>query len=644
MAHAGAPWFDPKTRVYDVMEEIAEGAQHLYKLAAEGYGVLKEYLTKTKPAEGIVLLKNKRELSKRSNAFVKVRPYYVYPGALRYLFACASSYSESLQNYWENGKSISAFRFSWLYGGSQRLLKFVEDQMVLMPKGVGGLKGLSWGDDQFWVVICRNGDVVLFAPDVVAMDMSLQKNTIVGGYGRKMLMDYADKIDEVWKRVLTLQVQYSYNHPVLVHHSIVMQKSRGASSGVHNVTHIDMVGSARIMYRANKVFVGVGSADEAVVRMQALQKVIQVELGMTFKAETMVGALFKPGQKTISVPFLGMHTDWVTIDGVAYVVPIPDIGKLTASLFYAATSKTDTTRVSALLSKCVGLCASGGYTNLLFYHTCKRTYDFHKGSTVPMMDVEWMGGEVPKQLREFLDHGELATAKEFPTRRWFLQLYLPEGTLPASVAVGENKPTSVVTSEEEELLSFQLKPGASWADIDQASSSVAAGPDVDMLTAAPVTLPKVDKDKAGKFPPDLARRAIKLRRIEQRSLARIAERRLQLQHVRQKNVKYRGKAEDELDLDMEYEADFKEEREAELLHHEAVAAWEREEGELERLRREWAERFHFPEERIERAVDEGVDEDAGAEFDGWWNEDDREVSGQHVEDSELDGFSTISMK
>nr|UHS71745.1 MAG: RNA-dependent RNA polymerase [Permutotetraviridae sp.] len=609
LAHAGAPWFDPKVRVYDVIEEIADQAQQLYNLAAESYEGLKRYLEKDHPERGLVILKNKRELSKRDKAFTKVRPYYVLPGGLRYLFTCLlEPFSDAQQNYWQKGvtasvsseydklPSISAFRFSWLHGGAKRILQFVEDCKDSGP----GLYILTFGDDQFWVIVCKNGEVCISTPDIIAMDMSLGKNTCLC-FTKKLLYDMQDHIDEVWKRIGILQGQYVFRHPTLVHHAIVMQKDGGVSSGVNGTTHVDMVGSARIAYRAKGVLSECKDSNDATVKLKKTFEIVERELGMRVKPGTETLIVHRPGSNTISLPFLGMTIDEVDIDGVKAVVPVPDVPKLMASLFYSSTSKSDSTRLSALLSKCVGLCASGGYTNKLMYYVCKRVYDFHKNSCVPVQYFETMGGEDIEEVKAFLNHEGLTSAKDFPTRRWFLSLYLdidhPDAE--SSAVNFEAGDVSGLTEEEEELLNFKLKKMSEedddWAKQDYRAGKEAQGPRIhedigSSSSSAAVVARPTTKEKAGLIPPDYARRAAKIKILQQRSAKRHEEKLARWKAQKAKmSKKYKGKAAEELQFEEEYEQDDADleateraKEEAEIAYAAAREAWEAMEYELKR--------------------------------------------------------------
>jgi len=563
-ANAGAPWCSKDVHVEDVIEEIVEGANHLYKLAVIGYKELREYLTVTNRAEGVVMLKNKRELQERSKFLTKVRPYYVFPGKLRYIFAAISdSYSNAKQNFQKNSDSISAFKFSWMYGGAIELTSWIATRK---SKG-SGLYALSWGDDQLWVVVCVSGETVVFCPDVVGMDMHLGVNTMTFAT-EKIIRDFGDKMDLSWQRLTILHGQYAHNHPTLVHHSLVFNKggvkaeesSPQLSSGVNLTTYFDEVGSARIVFRAKPILSACKDANDAINKFQLVRKVVQVELGMTFKEETCAGQIFDESTMELHLPFLGMTAMNVEIEGLKALIPIPDIPKLSASLFYSKYSKKDEERFDALLSKCVGLCASGGYVNRLFYHVCRRVYEYHSQKAQPSNKfLKWTEGVIPKHVIEFLDHTGEEKTKPFPSRRWFLSLYL-DPTIGAveremQIPTPATKDTLFTDAEIELLKQLELEETTDWVEIDARSGSVPQGT-VDYKHAEPVVSKTVPKEKAGLMPPNYLRREEKLKKMQERSKQKHRVKLKQWSDQKASNdKKYKGKEPEELVFEPDYEAD-----------------------------------------------------------------------------------------
>jgi len=633
-AHAGAPWFDPKVRVEHVAEEILSGAVDLYNLASEGYDKLKDHLQNVKRDEGVVILKNKRELSKRKNYLSKVRPYYVYPGKLRFLFSCIiDSYSDAMQNAWDNKESISAFRFSWVYGGAVKLASWVASRRAYGS----GFYPLSWGDDQLWVVVCTNGDVCIAAPDVIGMDMSLGNNTIKF-HTKKIISEYSGKMDEVWKRVTVLYGQYLHNHPVLAYHALVVKKSgRSLSSGVNGTTAADFTGSARITFRAEPILSECKTVEDVVLGMKKVNEVITKELGMTFKDETMVVSVFNDETLTIDVPFLGMYTQNISIDGLAGLVPIPDIPKLSASLFYSKYSKNDVDQISALLSKCVGICASGGYTNLLLYNVCKRMYGFHADKAQPLHDLDWMGGALPDEVSEFLHHEKGQSTKPFPTRRWFMSLYLQDEHRKAeqsyqnkfkSGQVKDGTPGTgyEMTEEEFELLAPEIKESEDWAEMDRVSAKTAQGNAVNEIKVSAVGGLVVSKEKAGLMPPDYERRKLKWERCKCRSEARYRLKQEESKRLRRDYEIERKYDDDEMEVDEDLQAlDASERFKLDVADQLAEAAY-KEWQEMEQLAAKYEQNLEEakddetllldePLTELQKLIDEYGDEEFDAKYD-----------------------------
>lgn len=543
---AGAPWFDPKDRVFDHIEEIFEGAISLYQLAVIGYKELKTFLEVDHRENGLVLLKNKRELSLRDEAFDKARPYFVYPGSLRMLFTIImDSYSLGRMNAFQNSNSISAIGFSWYYGGATDLMSWIASRKA---KGVGAYF-LSYGDDQLWVIVCENGDVVYTLPDVKHMDMALCKNTLACG-AEKVLKDMAENLDKAWYRLGVLYGHYMSNCQILVHHGLVVRKEgHSLNSGVNGTTDADMVGSARITYRAEGMLRKCKDHDDVVKRLSGVRRAVMNDLNLDLKESTLTTYLFDPERMELDGAFLGMKIRRVTVDGLSGLVPVPDMEKFGANLYYSKVSKNDKMRLSKLMSKCIGLCASGGFVNNLFYNVCRRMYETYRALEYKPLQGELtaLGGTAPDSLIEYISMAS-KESMEFPTRRWFMALFLSgEDAVDARRQVVVSEPGNLeFTAEEEALLKeLELEPSDNWIDIDRRAGREVST-ELEKKMSGEVVAPQVEKRKAHLIPPNYKQRARKLERMRKRAAER---RRLAQEQINKSRAHIRGRWGDNPDLE-----------------------------------------------------------------------------------------------
>lgn len=310
-AHPGAPYFLTGLSMMDVLPDVVATAMALYGTFKSGVKNVQDFF---QTQEGHVLMVTmlcpKADIYKRSEFFTKVRPFGVHPGALRILFKCITGAVDPVNtNFLNHPDSISAFKFSWAHGGAEKLWDWA------VKERPPGLYALTWGDDQLWLVVCKDGTSFILGPDVRGMDMKLCHPEFQLYLGWNMqafsppgyTVTYDDvtdheamarwyqrskeNINSEWYNILRFKVNFMEKHYVLATKQYVFHKSRGMLSGVDGTTAADLMASARLVNAVKKV--PVPETVHPVGHPQVAKYLLKLssvadDLGMPLKAETMI--------------------------------------------------------------------------------------------------------------------------------------------------------------------------------------------------------------------------------------------------------------------------------------------------------------------------------------------------------------------
>jgi hypothetical protein len=349
-AHPGAPFFVTGVTIEDVINTCIEKSQEYFKdisdLGAKKFFI--DMYTQDRIAEFVTILARKKDIYEREEYLEKVRPFGVVPGSLRILFTCVTDPAFlQLHNFLTHPDSFSAWGFSWTHGGVNKLVEWIKSYKE------PGFYPLSWGDDQLWKIVCEDGTVILYCPDVSGMDMKLDTNTfnlaqlvLMHLYSDaplnihmltkiKQLKEWVDhpdtKISASWFQVLQLLVTYATTKPVLSVKAIVAAQSVGLLSGMNGTSFFDFVASARICHLVQSIDIPKDVSEVP----QYIQDISQAcnEAGFPLKEETQIyqdltnniiydnegkqQETMKDNQ-VIGLPFLGMKVFKYTVEGIYF--------------------------------------------------------------------------------------------------------------------------------------------------------------------------------------------------------------------------------------------------------------------------------------------------------------------------------------
>jgi len=299
-AHPGAPFFaSAATDDEEVMATAVKLMTHYLSILPKGYRKLEAYFAEQEHvAESVTLLSAKQDCYERSSYNSKVRPFGVVPLALKMIFTYVIDNSVSRhQNFTENAASQSAFRLSWSGGGANRIMEWTKQDRD------PGFYPLTWGDDQYILVVCLDRTKFLLTPDVMGMDMKLEGTTwgaielymwytITGEIPRvSMLVDkdeivrYLKKhgISPMFYNVVKFFIRFAKDKKILAMKGLVFMLSVGMISGIPGTSYFDIVGSARINYRLSQIPVPANIDGIQSYLLQVYDK--SREIGFPFKRE-----------------------------------------------------------------------------------------------------------------------------------------------------------------------------------------------------------------------------------------------------------------------------------------------------------------------------------------------------------------------
>jgi len=353
------------------------------------------------------ILKRKEERILRSEFRDKVRPYAVYPLYLRILFKIALfPLEQGLIPFWDRERSqtsISAYGFSTFYGGGRRLIEWINYAKVDANYYLGKddndeivhmyFKGISYGDDQLWVFIDYEGNMLILTPDVASMDMSTKRNNayrIIKHVGRHVKMPPTNS------KLLSFALLSGYKISLHLGENFRVEKLNSLVSGVNGTTFHNLNSSADIQsvlkkyFSNNNVYFKESDAktNEGKSFIEALKDVftiIQNELGFEFKDITFpstfeefllenkglvqYNGLSSINETGLNVPFLKQRVI-VDEDG-PYCIPY-DINSLLLALMVPGCRGKHFT--DTLKSRILGLYLTGLWYEPRYAEYCHKKY------------------------------------------------------------------------------------------------------------------------------------------------------------------------------------------------------------------------------------------------------------------------------
>jgi len=405
-ADAGFPYImqKPNAKTQEFIEPAVEQAEVLIKMIEEDNDRLtatQEYFRKH-PEQCTFLLKRKHERMPAENMTKKVRPYYVPPLPLKLLFLWVAHYIQKfLVSYQEDQDSLSAYKTSFFYGGCQRFVDWIKSVREEATKtGKHAFKGICFGDDNFWVFGYPNGDLVLMAPDVSAMDMHVANiigpmvTTIFTSYYRQT---HGEPPPKLFTRILTLLAHFAFKTPVHIAGSFRMLMLYGLRSGIPLTTVYDIAMSAAIMSMIDGPVrqalhaegdKGKSFDPEIFARIMGVREhAIYAKLSCQFKPETMKPQVIPAGTPVedvgVRVPFLGNTFAWKQRvlklksgdRDVSGWIPQPvDILKFAGSYIWPPRLLKGDAVEQNTMERIYGLSVSGAWTNDELYTVMAERY------------------------------------------------------------------------------------------------------------------------------------------------------------------------------------------------------------------------------------------------------------------------------
>lgn len=458
-AHPGAPFYitgitaaDPSvlaqsvalaTRYFSVLTDDPEGATALVKLS----------VSEAEKHNFITMLSAKMDVMERDSYFKKTRPIGITPFWLRLLESVLTqSYYPAMANFEDDPTSISAFRFSWLNGGIQRLADF-----ILTPHD-GAFHALSWGDDQIWMCRAQDGSVFLLFPDVSGMDMKItsrhyrlyrgwlvhlftdEKVSLSMFEEEGGLEDYLEKakIGANWLELLLFHVASAAKKQVMVDNGVVINMNVGLLSGKSATTIIDFIGSADLINQVKRVpMPRTGSPSDIADYQKRVMKAADAA-GFPLKADTMAAQRLDehdlvhldgsvtplPNSTVIGLPFLGMkivqftYRGDYTVSGEDLVVLAPESDAVNSVMktIYSTTSE-DTSKMAA--------CFSRGYTTF----TNQDAFNFQRNlfnQRIKMGMAAVANGIFNDPVLGEIELQEIENLREYPPPEYYAWLFLSE--------------------------------------------------------------------------------------------------------------------------------------------------------------------------------------------------------------------------
>jgi hypothetical protein len=429
----------------------------------------------------IVKIKNKTEIMLNENISKKVRNYFVFPSHIGLIFTWFQDYfyNSLNRNYGESDSSVVFVGFSWAKGGATKLY----NQMLNPNKwNVTSYKHkvnfYTYSDD-CTLTYMVNGKPFVIAYDLKHHDLSLKSywmQIVLTIYNNCMLIGETGYNDFV-KYVMTYNVYKAFSNKVLFQDDLLVETYGLLHSGIPGTS---MIGTFAALYGFVIFMDKIESIDELTPEIVAL------ELDQAYNS---VGITIK--KETLGSYSLEHHYDYIQILGQRIVkydrvyglyLPKPEKQNLINSLL----KPTKTVRgmsnygqqVYAMV-RALGVCVSGGYMYDDVYELCAMIWlNNYSDGIINEQDLDMISQEGYSKVDWFEDRKFrlILLKKDFPTKEFFLNIYLPEDmsipyfkNLLYPIEIIYNNPIEVEQKLEEFENSFRQQ---SWADIQDEEEDI----------------------------------------------------------------------------------------------------------------------------------------------------------------------------
>lgn len=469
------------------------------------------------------LLKRKDQIADREEFFTKARPYGTTPQATKHLFQLATlPIEDNLLGFWEEPRSISAYRFSPYYGGAGVL---VEHFSQAFEQGKGPMfKQVSYGDDQLWLFRFDDGTGLLIGPDVAAMDMATQSWTaerlaawfeVATKRGAPLLVSFLVRI---W-------LETAFHHYIHVGGSNVLEKFNSLISGIPGTTLINLGSSATMGCEVETKLQAWKAASKPFLRSTFgvfLQEVmVDVHRLTNFELKGMTGEDWSgiPSQEILSsstlreqgilVPFLQ-----TTFPKTPYgFIGLPaNTDKFGGTLVCPMTPGDEAKKIADRLARIMGIYFVGGWYDESFAKFLNDTYrDYARLAPDVPIEATTMDGfdfESVVELTTALQTTLVKASDGLPSREFmadfnvlpraaFTEKWVRGGALRKAFAVPVVSVTQRVQSADQdsdlEALLAQFNPGGAPAGLG--ATVLSSTPS----TRASMPLSKMDRDEVAEL-------------------------------------------------------------------------------------------------------------------------------------------------
>jgi len=360
---------------------------------------------------GVALLKRKYESMDREDFEEKVRPYAVYPLAIRVIGKYAiHPIEENLENFIENDLSSSAYHFSPFYGGAKKMVDWVKNCFKRFDNTKKiNFFGLSYGDDQQWIFMDKTGRYVRCHPDYESMD--LKTISSYTKYIAKFVIGTYPNAPEQWKRAVVFWATLLFRHYVHLGGPYVASKITGLFSGINGTTFVNIHNST----------IGHGYIDDYVNKHQEenfinefpkhlvnIQKMLFKQTGFVLKGLDKLEHDFKTlhhldlatkyeeswtfgnvddiDMVGMPLPFLGFKIINYELEGMKELLAVPyDMIKFVNSFVHPKSTYKGLANVRHRCERLMGVYMSGGWADPDLGKFIRKTY----AMMVSQIDQSW---------------------------------------------------------------------------------------------------------------------------------------------------------------------------------------------------------------------------------------------------------------
>jgi len=459
-ADAGAPFVGCKKR--DVKIEMIMLAKNLLNQIKDFKTVVDiEKFDIVNRRDTVMKMKNKLEMMKKSSMEVKVRNYFVCPGALGLIF---SIFQEFFDRGWKNlaiDKTALLIGHSSTHGGTEVLMNHL--------LGVtGGIRFKVYSDDITISFIDSEGNIYIMAVDAEHHDLSLtsQNIPVLVKYFQYVLRDEKGDpiLTQLGENIMKYNVVKAFIGPVLVKDLLLVYFREGMRSGLPGTSQFGSLCSGLPLVELADELKGPQDPKHVETRVQYYFK----KYGMSVKPGT-EKAFKVVNEVGYESPFtiLGMRMCKIVYEGKETWIPIADFNRLFASVLRPTKRSKGMLEIESIkysMLRCFGMVLSGGYHFPVLYEIAEKYWNYNiKNVVIDPNDIEL---DVPDNLvngvREFRKYN--VSNQLFPLRKWFYDIYIfGKGVGDASLA----KPVMVNTNSLN-IDPFESVVGSmNWADIQE---------------------------------------------------------------------------------------------------------------------------------------------------------------------------------